>query len=447
MAVDLSTRYGGIKIKNPIMGGSGPPSQSLDICKKADKANAAGFVLKTNLEEITERLATTIGHPHYRMADLSGLEPWRPIPPKKSDPVIRGKKGVMQPPYSLIIIPLGIPVPAFGWLDDYIDHYKEIRKGISEDCLVVPSFYAASKKGWDRHFRRIKEMNPAAVELELSCPIVAGVPGLELGDMLQGLAPGEPPCARPEVLERVVKYVVDHVDVPVIVKLNAMSFRNVEAALRCQEVGAQGIQLADSSTGLMLKIDPETATPGWHPDFPTAGGGWGRWIIQTICGQIYQMRKGGVKIDITACGGVTYAMDVVRYIMSGASSVHVCRVVMAEGWGIVTGWLEELSQWMEKKGYSNIKDMQGIVIDKVETDINKLPFERPQIMGGPRPSQEMLVSEEKCIGCRWCAEACMYCAIEVPNELAVINKDKCEACGMCEALCPVGAIKMQPVAR
>ena len=447
MTVDLSASYGGIKLKNPVMGASSPVTQSPEICKRGSDYGAASFVLKTWFAETPELFQKTVGHPCYRMADFSGLEPWRPIPPKKSDPVIRGKKGVIKPPYSLVIIKDAIPGPAFWQGDDYIGHYKEVVKAVSPDCLVVPSIYAATDEEWDAQCRRVREMGAKVVELCLSCPIVAGWPGLKLPGDYATLRPGEPPVARPEIAQRITKFCIERLDIPVVVKFHSFSFAAVETALAVQEVGAKGIMLADSNTGPMLKIDPETATPGWDSSFPTTSGGWGPWIIQHLCGVIFQMRRAGVKIDITASGGTTTFKDIVRFIMAGASSVQVARTIMAEGWVVAAEWLEELPQWMEKKGYKSLMEMKGIAADKVVTDPTKLPLVVPQIMGGPPPMEEIVVSKEKCIGCGWCAAACTYCAIEMVDENPAIDKKKCEVCGQCEALCPVGALSIEPVSK
>lgn len=45
-----------------------------------------------------------------------------------------------------------------------------------------------------------------------------------------------------------------------------------------------------------------------------------------------------------------------------------------------------------------------------------------------------------CIGCRKCAKACEYEAIEFNNGLAYINYDKCTMCGACIDVCPTKAI-------
>ncbi len=442
MVRDLTSSYGGIKLKNPIFGSSSPATQQPEICKKAYEYGAAALVLKTSFSEVPETLHV-IGHPGYRIADWSGRGHWRPIPPKKTDPVIRGKKGVMKPPYSAVLI-IGSGATSSFWIgDDYIDYYNACKKVIGDDCLLIPSIYAATEKGWEAQCRRVNKMKAKAVHLNLACPIVAGWEGIILSEKMKVLKPYEPPAANTEVTRYLTQLVVDGVDCPVIVKLPPFAYANVDTALAVQEVGGQGVELADSYTAPILRIDPETATPGWDPSYPSAGGGWGPWIIAHLCGQIVRMKKAGLKIDIAAVGGVETVGDIVRYTMAGASCVGSARTIMVEGWVKAADWLEGLEKWMEEKGYNSLAEIRGMIVDKVITDMSKLERSRPHIIGGPLPIKQIVLDEKKCIGCGWCEACCMHCAITMVNEKPVIAQEMCEACGMCESVCPVDALSLQ----
>jgi MinD superfamily P-loop ATPase len=51
-----------------------------------------------------------------------------------------------------------------------------------------------------------------------------------------------------------------------------------------------------------------------------------------------------------------------------------------------------------------------------------------------------VVDEEKCTGCRKCAEACQYHAITVLKK-PLVFAELCHGCGGCALVCPVGAIR------
>ena len=57
--------------------------------------------------------------------------------------------------------------------------------------------------------------------------------------------------------------------------------------------------------------------------------------------------------------------------------------------------------------------------------------------------KECEVIEEKCSGCKICAENCNYNAIEIINGTAKINHIECEHCLLCYRICPENAIEVK----
>ena len=436
MSVDLSTTYGGLKIKNPLICSSGPNTGTPANCEKAARAGFSVVVLKPRIYQVPDIVARGITRPMYRMREWSGRYPWKPAPPKKSDPVIKGKKGALGS-YNVGCIPYGLPSCPYSSDEEYIYYVNETKKRVGNDVKVVAQIYAVSEENWDAGCRMISKTKADAMELCIACPILSMV------ELPPELKPGVPPASEPEVCGRFTKWCVDRLDIPVSTKMFPMEPRNLFSAQAVQAAGAKGLIMGDSASGPQLTVDIETATPGLHPDYPTPGGGWGPWIIPFISNQVSLFRGRGIDIDICAVGGVVEWQDMVRYIMCGASSVGVCRTVMAEGWGVATEWLESLTQWMEKKGYKSVKEMIGIANNKLVRDPSKIPMYIPQKAGGPPPTQEFIYDDKKCIECGWCGAACMYDAIEMVNDHPKFDMAKCERCGTCESLCPVGAITIK----
>lgn len=57
------------------------------------------------------------------------------------------------------------------------------------------------------------------------------------------------------------------------------------------------------------------------------------------------------------------------------------------------------------------------------------------------PGISVTVTEEECIGCGKCLDACIYGGITLEGEIASIN-DQCRGCGRCVEVCPQKAIKL-----
>lgn len=58
------------------------------------------------------------------------------------------------------------------------------------------------------------------------------------------------------------------------------------------------------------------------------------------------------------------------------------------------------------------------------------------------PQKEKMYSEEKCIGCRSCVDACPENACTLTPQGIVTDPDKCKLCGICEDVCPTNATEI-----
>ncbi len=436
---DLKSSYGGVEMKNPLICAAGPPTHTPEACKRASDAGFSAVVLKTHAaKEAPWGLLHTVGTPVYILTDLKGTDFWRPIPPKKSLPKVRGIKGERKPEYSMVGCHPGVILSYFLG-EDYIKYASKTKDLVKHDCLVIGSIVAYTEEGWIEQCELINRTNVDLVEINLGCPCA-----LPEEQCYPGVIPGAALGASPSVVEAFTRIAVDHLHVPAIVKLPPQQSNSLLSAQAAVRGGAAGINCGDSSFFPSVRINIETATPGWHPRYPVWHGIWGPWVSPYVCGQIANMRLNGITVDISACGGTSSFEDIVRFFMAGASSAQPCRELMVQGWDVAKKWLEELEAWMEKKGYNSVMEMRGIAADKIITDYSKLDLPIPQIMGGPEPKYKMVFDDRECIDCAWCEMCCSHLAIKIESGLPNWDSKKCELCGLCEAVCPVKAISMVP---
>ncbi|MFO8022620.1 MAG: dihydroorotate dehydrogenase-like protein [Perlabentimonas sp.] len=64
-------------------------------------------------------------------------------------------------------------------------------------------------------------------------------------------------------------------------------------------------------------------------------------------------------IDISASTGVHSGEAVVKMLLAGASTVQVCSVLYKNGPAHLKSMIDFLNQWMDRKGYKEINEMQG----------------------------------------------------------------------------------------
>ena len=70
------------------------------------------------------------------------------------------------------------------------------------------------------------------------------------------------------------------------------------------------------------------------------------------------------RIDVVGCGGVTSGNEVFQHILVGATAVQVGTQLMREGVGVFSRLNKELVAIMHAKGYTNIADFRGKLVER-----------------------------------------------------------------------------------
>ena len=212
------------------------------------------------------------------------------------------------------------------------------------------------------------------------------------------------------------------VSIPIIPKLTPQMSSPLALALAVEKQGASAMVCFNRFTG--LEINLETLEPILHGGYAGHGGPWSlyynlRWLSEIApC----------VKVPISASGGVWTGQDAAKYLLAGATTVQLCSVIVAEGYGAVSRIIRELEDYMAQKGFSDLGQLRG-KLGKIRT--------MEEVDRTQRIVAE--VEEEKCTGCGNCVRVCIYNAISLEDGKAVVN-ELCQGCGLCREVCPTKAI-------
>lgn len=206
---------------------------------------------------------------------------------------------------------------------------------------VIPSIFGGTKEEFGEVAEKISSLKPKMIEANLSCPNTAD----DLG--------------RPFAL-----YAKDAADVISIVegstnaKISAKLAPNVpdikEIAKAVVEAGADAISAINTMPGMV--IDIETAKPILHNKH---GGVSGRALKPIAVNCVYDIYE-SVDIPIIGIGGVTTGEDAIEMMMAGACAVEIGTAIYYRGIGVFRKVSLEVSEFMEKNGYSKLKDIIGI---------------------------------------------------------------------------------------
>ena len=298
MKPDISTQVGAIKLERPTMLASGILGISLDVFTRLYKEGAGALVTKS----------------------LS-KEPWEGY----ANPTLIGvKAGYLNA--------VGLSNPGAPYFAKMISSNKTIP--------IIVSLVGSVEKDFAFMIKQFENVKILGYELNLSCPHVAKV-GLEVGD-------------DPELVHKIVKSVKSHSKVPVIAKVGLGSSDYLETVRVACEAGIDAITAIN--TVRAMAIDVETT----RPILSNKIGGLSGPAIKPIAVRCVYEISSKFDIPIIGCGGVSSWEDAIEFILAGSSAVQIGSALGDKWTGVFSEINSGISKYMEKKGYSTIKEMVGL---------------------------------------------------------------------------------------
>lgn len=177
----------------------------------------------------------------------------------------------------------------------------------------------------------------AAIELNLSCPNVAGGLDFSIDPRLT-----EATCAAVKAATRL----------PVIAKLSPNVTDVVTIARAAVAGGADALSLINTLVG--MAIDVKTR----KPKIANVTGGLSGPAMKPIAlRMVYQVAK-EVSVPVIGIGGIMTAEDALEFLMAGARAVQVGTATFTNpqaSWEVVEG----MERWMRENGVESVKEIVG----------------------------------------------------------------------------------------
>lgn len=183
-----------------------------------------------------------------------------------------------------------------------------------------------------------------ALEINLSCPNIAGKPQLAFD---------------PEASRRVLAEVRSVTTCDLWVKLPPFQDDRLveQMAGILLETGVQAAVCINSPSG--LDLDLETETTAIHPRGGMGGTG-GRDVLRVALWNVRQFSLClGEKVAVIGCGGIESGADVLKHVLCGASAVQVGTTYLMEGPAVFARLEAELAELLQKKGVAQLGVKRG----------------------------------------------------------------------------------------
>lgn len=239
-------------------------------------------------------------------------------------------------------------INAVGLSNPGVDNIIEELRYYKENCgkPLIASIFASKTSDFGIAAKRISAAKPDIIEVNISCPNVEA----EFG---------KPFATDAKAAADVTRIVKRNTGIPVFVKLSPNALNISEIAKAVEKAGADGITAINTvGPGMVINID------AGKPLLANKTGGISGPVIKPIAVRCVYEIYSAVKIPIIGTGGVLCGSDAVEMIMAGATAVGIGSGVYYRGIEVFEKITSEICRFMERHGYSDLKQMRGIAHEK-----------------------------------------------------------------------------------
>lgn len=248
----------------------------------------------------------------------------------------RPRKGYKNP--SIIELYPGTFINSVGLgnpgIDDFISEIKEIK---NHNIPLIVSVFGNNNEAYLDVASKAEKAGADAIEINISCPH-AEVVSIGIDQNLTF---------------KLVNYLKENLNVPLLVKLNPNVTNISEIALAAEKGGADGVVAIN--TVAALKIDVNTKRPILAHGI---GGLSGKAIHPIAVKKVYEIYK-KLKIPIIGCGGIDSWQDIIEFFLSGASAVQI-GTALYKGAEVITEINQGVIRYLKNNGYKSINDIKGL---------------------------------------------------------------------------------------
>ena len=314
--MDLTTRYLGLTLKNPLVASASVLTEDLANVRKLEDAGASAIVMHSLFEEqialdsrdLDQGLSSGTESFAESLSYFPDLASYKIGPEAYLEQIAKAKAAVKIP--------------------------------------IIASLNGASSGGWTRYAKKMEEAGADALELNIYT------------------IPTDPETSSEQVEQgyiRLVKDVKSSVNLPVAVKLSPFFSAMPNFARRLEQAGANGLVLFNRFYQPDFDLEALEIVPSLQLSTPYELLLRLHWVA---------ILWGRVKTDLAITGGVHTAEDVLKAMMAGAQVVEIASALLRRGVEHLKTLEAGVTEWMEAHEYESIRQMQGSMSQRSVADPN-----------------------------------------------------------------------------
>ncbi|MDD2396796.1 MAG: dihydroorotate dehydrogenase [Tissierellia bacterium] len=247
-----------------------------------------------------------------------------------------GNKGI-----RLWETPMGL-MNSIGLENPGVDKFimEELPRMKTYNTIIFANLGGHCEEDYFEGIYKLNDTNVDAVELNISCPNVKS----------GGMAFGVKSSVAYEIVSRVRKICKK----PLMVKLSPNAENIPDMAVACEAAGADAISLINTIQAMAIDIKNKKAV------FENVYAGLSGPCVKPIALRMVHEAAKMVNIPICGLGGIMTAIDVIEFIMAGATLVQIGTANFIKP-DIAIDIINDLKEFIDNENIKSLEEIRGII--------------------------------------------------------------------------------------
>lgn len=301
--MDLKTNYLGIELKNPIIIGASNLVTEPDILKRLEEVGAGAIVYKSLFEE---------------QIQLENLQQYQA---EES----YGARHAEMTSY--------LPKMQDAGPEAFLINLRKAKESVG--IPLIASLNAVYEESWVEYSKKIEQTGVDAIELNFySAPSQFDILGKAIVQ------------EQIDTLESVVKAI----NIPISVKLSPYYTNALYIIKEMDKLGVKGFVVFNR----LFQPDIDIENEKHHFPYNLSNHEDNKLALR-YAGLLHN----NINANICSNTGILDANDVIKMILAGADVVQIVSAIYLKGPKVVGKILEDIKDWMSRKGYTSLEDFRG----------------------------------------------------------------------------------------
>jgi dihydroorotate dehydrogenase (fumarate) len=336
--IDLSCKYLGLQLKNPIVVGSSGLTSTIENLKTIWLKGAGAVVLKSIFEEQIK-----FESDKFLASDSPEIKSWQ----EAFQGIVSKTEFYYDEAYEYLT-----SYAKEHTLKNYLSLISEAKKVI--DIPVIASINCSTQYDWQYFAKRIQEAGADALELNVY---------LLPSDFEKSGTDNE------KVYFDIIREVRKYISIPLSLKIGYYFSSLAQTTLRLSETGIAGLTLFNRPYNPDIDIAHLQVNASNMFSRDSEYSHTLRWVA---------LLAGRLTCNIAASTGIHNSETVIKQLLAGADAVHLVSVFYKHNFDILPEIIKGTETWMAQHNFNSINEFKGLLSKKNVQ--NPASYERVQFL-------------------------------------------------------------------